>query len=138
VWLLAAIGLAIAEIFTSTFVLLMFAIGALVTAGVAAVGAPIPVQAIAFALTSALALWAVRPTLRRHLVRGGPNTPMGVEAIEGSTGVVLEQVDADQGLVKLEGETWRARAYDGTQVIPVGERVRVIEIKGATAMVWKD
>ena len=63
---------------------------------------------------------------------------MGLEAIEGSTGVVLEEIDESHGLIKIEGELWRARPYDATQVIPAGEHVRVVEIKGATAMVWRD
>ena len=41
-------------------------------------------------------------------------------------------------MVKIEGELWRARPYDATQIFAAGERVRVVEIKGATAMVWRD
>jgi membrane protein implicated in regulation of membrane protease activity len=33
---------------------------------------------------------------------------------------------------------WSARAYDATQVFEPGDRVRVIEVKGVTAMVWRD
>ena len=61
-----------------------------------------------------------------------------VAAIEGTSCLVLERVDADHGLVKIDGETWRARSFDGTQAYEPGDRVRVIEVKGATAMVWKD
>jgi membrane protein implicated in regulation of membrane protease activity len=61
-----------------------------------------------------------------------------VEAIEGSAGLVLEQVDTDHGLVKIDGEMWTARSYDATQVMEPGERVRVVEVRGATAMVWRD
>jgi membrane protein implicated in regulation of membrane protease activity len=138
IWLLAAVGLAIAEIFTGTFVLLMFSAGAFAAALAAGLDAPVFAQAVIFAVVSALALVGLRPVLRRHLHLGGAQTPMGVEAIEGSTGLVLEDVDAERGLVKIEGETWRARAYDATQVIPAGERVRIIQIKGATALVWRD
>jgi membrane protein implicated in regulation of membrane protease activity len=137
-WVLVAILAVVAEVFTSTFVLLMFGIGALAAAGAAGLGAPLWAQVLVFGGVSGLALFGIRPLLRRHLHLGGANTPMGVEAIEGSTGLVLEQVDADQGLIKIDGETWRAKAYDATQVIPAGERVRVIEIKGATALVWRD
>ena len=59
-------------------------------------------------------------------------------AIEGSTGLVLERVDSDHGMIKIEGELWTARAYDATEVFQPGERVRVIEVKGATAMVWRE
>ena len=56
----------------------------------------------------------------------------------GRDGLVIEAVDHDSGQIKIDGEMWRARPYDATQTFAVGDRVRVIEIKGATAMVWKD
>jgi len=138
VWLLVAVALAIAEVFTTTFVLIMFAAGALAAAIAAAADAPIALQGVLFAVVSALALWMVRPVLRRHLEQVGADARIGMAAIEGSTALVLEQVDADHGMIKIEGELWRARSYDGTQVFEPGERVRVIEIKGATAMVWRE
>ena len=140
VWLLAAVALAIAEMFTGTFVLLAFAAGALAAAGADALGANLPVDAAVFTAVSVLALLGLRPILRRHRQRGfAPDgRRIGVEAIEGATGVVLERIDAAGGQVKIDGEVWSARAYDSTQVISAGERVRVIEIDGATALVWRD
>jgi len=137
-WLLVAVGLAVAEVFTGTFVLIMLAAGGLAAAATAALGGELWAQGLVFAIVSALALVMVRPTIRRHLDTSGPDAQIGLAAIEGSTCVVLEHVDADHGLVKIEGETWRARSYDGTQEFEPGERVRVIEVKGATAMVWRD
>nr|WP_240947921.1 NfeD family protein [Planosporangium mesophilum] len=137
-WLAVAVGLAIAEAFTGTFVLIMLAAGALAAAGTAAVGGELWAQGLVFAVVSALALVAVRPALKRRFDHHGEDSSIGLAAIEGSTGTVLERVDADSGLVKIEGEMWRARSYDGTQEFEPGERVRVIEVKGATAMVWKD
>jgi membrane protein implicated in regulation of membrane protease activity len=137
-WLVVAVGLGIAEVFTGTFVLLMLAGGALAAAATAAVGGELWAQGLVFALVSALALVLVRPALRRRLDQSDAGAPIGLAAIEGSTGIVLERVDADHGLVKVEGEMWRARSFDGTQEFEPGERVRVIEVKGATAMVWKD
>jgi membrane protein implicated in regulation of membrane protease activity len=137
-WLLVAVGLAVAEVFTGTFVLIMLAAGGLAAAATAALGGELWAQGLVFAIVSALALVVVRPTIRRHLDTSGPDAQIGLAAIEGSTCVVLEHVDADHGLVKIEGETWRARSYDGTQEFEPGDRVRVIEVKGATAMVWRD
>jgi membrane protein implicated in regulation of membrane protease activity len=138
VWLVLGVALVVAEVVTTTFVLLMFAIGAFAAAGAAALGANEPVQAIVFAVVSALSFVAVRPTLRRYMRRDERDTQMGVEAIEGSMALVMESVDNDSGMIKIDGELWRARPYDVTQTFEKGERVRVIEIKGATAMVWKD
>ena len=137
-WLVAGVILAIAEVFTSTFVLVMFAVGAFAAAAVAALGLPIWLQAATFAAVSVAAVVSVRPMIQRHLHNSSDPASLGLAAIEGAAGLVLERIDADHGLVKIEGEMWSARPYDTTQVIEPGERVRVIEIKGATALVWKE
>lgn len=138
IWLVAGIVLVVAELFTTTFVLLMLAAGAFAAAATAALGVGLVGEGIVFATVSALALFGVRPALRQHLRHHDRDTPMGLDAIEGSTGLVLEDIDESHGLVKIEGELWRARPYDATQAIPAGEHVRVVEIKGATVMVWRD
>lgn len=138
IWLIAAVVFAVAEAFTTTFVLLMFAAGALAAAGAAALDASVLTQGIVFGVVSGLALVAVRPLARRHIGRGAAPEAIGVEAIVGSPGIAMERIDADRGLVKIEGDTWTARAYDATQVIEPGERIQVVEIRGATAMVWRD
>jgi membrane protein implicated in regulation of membrane protease activity len=137
-WLLTGVILAIAEVFTSTFVLVMFAVGAFAAAALAALGLPIWLQVAAFGAVSVAAVIGVRPVLQQHLRRSSDSAPLGLAAIEGAAGLVLERVDADHGLVKVEGEMWSARPYDATEVFEPGERVRVIEIKGATALVWKE
>lgn len=138
VWLVVGVTLVVAELFTTTFVLLMLAAGAFAAAGAAALGVGPVGEGIVFAVVSALALWGVRPALRQHMRGNESETPMGLHAIEGSNCLVVEDIDDEHGMVKIEGELWRARPYDATQVIPAGERVRVMEIKGATVMVWKD
>ncbi|MBA2794086.1 MAG: NfeD family protein, partial [Thermoleophilaceae bacterium] len=56
-------------------------------------------------------------------------------ALVGGSAVVLERVDVDGGLVKLQGETWTARSYDEDEVMEPGARVHVMKIEGATALV---
>ncbi|WP_433528985.1 NfeD family protein [Micromonospora sp. CA-263727] len=139
-WIVLGVLLAIAEIFTATLFLIMFAVGAFAAAGAAALGAPVGVQAVVFAAVSALTVLAARPVIQRHRLSAmeSGDTPFGIEAIEGSTALVLEQVDSDRGMVKIDGEMWSARAYDATQVLAPGERVQVIQVKGAVALVWRD
>lgn len=139
-WIVLGVVLAVAEIFTATLFLIMFAVGAFAAAGAAALGAPVAVQAVVFAVVSALTVLAARPTIQRHrrsAVESG-ETPFGVEAIEGSTALVLEAVDADRGMVKIDGEMWSARSYDATQAFVPGDRVQVIQVRGAVALVWRD
>ncbi|GIJ23773.1 membrane protein [Micromonospora lutea] len=139
-WIVLGVVLAVAEVFTATLFLIMFAVGAFAAAGAAALGASVPVQAVVFAVVSALTVFAARPVIQRHKQTSSDSdtTTFGIEAIEGSTALVLEQVDADRGMVKIDGEVWSARAYDATQVLAPGERVQVIQVKGAVALVWRD
>src|SRR5436309_3158281 len=100
----------------------MFAAGALAAAAAAALGLPVWVQALVFAAVSAAALAGVRPLIQRHFHRSSDPAPVGLAAIEGAAGLVLERVDIDHGLIKIEGEMWSARPYDATQVMEPGER----------------
>ncbi|MFR9778321.1 NfeD family protein [Micromonospora sp. MS34] len=139
-WIVLGVVLAVAEIFTTTLFLIMFAAGAFAAAGAAALGAPVALQAVIFAVVSALTVAVVRPVIRRHALPAleSGEQPFGVEAIEGATALVLEPVDAERGLVKIDGELWSARSYDATQSYAAGERVQVIKVRGATALVWQD
>ena len=103
-----------------------------------AIGLPLWAQLIVFGGVTAATLGLVRPAITARLSRAEEAAQMGLAEIEGGIGLVLETVDLDHGLIKIEGETWSARSYDATQVIEKGERVRVIEIKGATALVWRE
>ena len=139
-WIVLAIALAIGEAFTATFLIIFFAAGALAAAGAAALGAPVLLQAIVFAVVSALSVGAIRPIIMKHqrsALESG-EMPFGIEAIEGSAATVIEEVDTDRGLVKIDGELWTARAFDHTEKYLPGQRVRVIKVRGATAIVWRD
>jgi membrane protein implicated in regulation of membrane protease activity len=136
VWILLGAALAVAEIFTTTLFLLMFSAGALAAAGAAALGAPIPVQGGVFVVVSALTLAAVRPALLRHLHRSGP-VEMGLETMRGAPAVVVEQVGAGHGMVRIDGELWQARALEDS-VYPPGEMVRIVDISEGTVVVWQE
>ncbi len=138
IWLIAGVLLAIAELFTLDFVLIMLASGALAAAAARLREVPIPIQVLIFAIVSGLGLFAVRPAIKKRLHRGADPAVMGIEALEGTEVTVGERVEPDGGMVKIGGELWRARPFDATQVFEVGDQVRVIEVKGATALVWKD
>ena len=97
-------------------------------------------QVIVFALVSGLSVGAVRPIIIRHArsaLEAG-ETPFGLEAMEGSHGMVLEEVNADSGMIKIDGELWQARSFDGNEKYLPGERVRVLRVRGASAIVWRD
>jgi membrane protein implicated in regulation of membrane protease activity len=138
IWLIVGVVLAVAELFTLDFVLIMLGAGAFAAALTAVLSGPVPVQLGVFAVVSALGLVAVRPAIRRRLHRGAEPAVMGVDAIEGTEATVVEEVAEGRGMVKIGGELWSARPYDVTQTFTTGTQVRVVEIRGATALVWKE
>ncbi|MGW1044131.1 NfeD family protein [Streptomyces sp. NPDC002547] len=135
IWLIIAAVLAVAEIFTLTAALGMLSAAAVVTAGSAAVGLPLPFQFLVFAAVSTVTVLFVRPLALRHVLQ--PQTArFGVDALVGKTANVVSEVTGVGGRVRIDGEEWTARAYDDTLVIPAGKTVDVIEISGATAIVY--
>jgi membrane protein implicated in regulation of membrane protease activity len=135
-WAIAAGVLAAGEAATATLVLGPLALAAAVAAIVAAAGGDIAFQVVAFLIASVGALAVLRPVARRHL-KTPPHIRTGTAALIGCSATVLEQVDRDGGRVKIGGEIWSARSYDQDEVIEPGDRVEVLQIDGATALVAK-
>jgi membrane protein implicated in regulation of membrane protease activity len=136
IWVVAACVLAVGEIATTSFFLGPFAGGAVVAAVVSVAGGGWTVSAIVFLVISILLLLFVRPIARRH-IRQPPLLRTGAAALVGRQGLVLERIANDEstGTARIDGEVWTARAFDDDRVIEPGERVHVIEIRGATALV---
>lgn len=137
-WLVAGMVLLGAEVVTGTFVLLMLGGGALAAAvAAAALGLGLAGSAVVFAVASVLLL-AARSPLRRRLERRTPHSPTRTEALVGGPATVVAQVDGHGGRVRIGDDEWSARSFDGTQVIESGQRVTVVQISGATALVLAD
>ena len=134
IWMIAAGALAVGEIFSLSFFLGPVAVAAVLAAVAALAGAGAALQIVVFTLASAASLLLLRPIARRHL-----HTPAqirtGTAALIGERAVVIDQVDANGGTVKLKGEVWTARTYDEDEVLEPGARVHVMKIEGATALV---
>ena len=133
-WILLAVIFAAGEVMTLGFFLAPFAAGALLGAAADLAGAGATVSILVFLISSALFFGLLRPVARRHL-RTPAELRTGTAALVGKTATVTTRVDAGGGAVKLEGEIWTARPYDGDEVYEPGSRVHVIEIQGATALV---
>ena len=137
VWAIAALLLAIGEIFTpGLFFLGPIAIGAAVTALVSLAGPPIWLQLLVFAGTAGASLLLLRPIARAHLSMP-PAIRTGTAALQGARALVLQRVDQNGGRVRIGGEEWSARAYMPDQVLEPGTQVEVVKIEGATALVYE-
>jgi membrane protein implicated in regulation of membrane protease activity len=135
IWLIVAAVLGVAEVMTATLAFGLVAVAALAGAGVGAIGGNPALQFGAFALVSAGGLGLVRPFAMRH-VRQPPLLRTGTAALVGRSAYVLDEVTALGGRVRIGGEEWSARPYDETLTIPKGSTVDVMQIEGATALVY--
>jgi membrane protein implicated in regulation of membrane protease activity len=135
IWLIIAAVLGFVEIMTTTLAFGLVAVGALVAAVTGAVGGNAALQFGAFVVASGLGLGVARPFALRH-VRQPPMLRTGTAALVGRSAYVLEEVNAHAGKVRIGGELWSARSYDETLVIPPGKTVDVMQIEGATALVY--
>lgn len=134
VWLAIASALAVSEMFTLDLTLLMLSVGAL--AGVV-VGIVLPgviwLQIVVAVVVALACLTLVRPRFLRRL-HPGLGYRSSVDKLVGSTGTTIHEVTASAGEVKVAGEIWSARSYDG-EPIAAGVEVDVFEIDGVIALV---
>ena len=138
IWLVFALGLGAAEALTGDMSLLMLGGGALAAAASSALlDFPVWVDGIVFLLVSVLLLLVVRPIMRRRL-SGGTGLPEPAKALEGRHALVLNRVTHQQGQVKLDGEVWTARPLNEEDSYEPGDQVTVMQIDGATALVWRE
>lgn len=137
IWLIAACVLGVGEMHQGGFYLAPFAVGAALAAVVGLIGVGALLSAIVFVVASAIVFATLRPVAQRHR-RLPPSIRTGAAALVGRPAIVLERIANDEGVgcVKIDGgEVWTARSYDEHEVIDAGERVEVVEIRGATALV---
>src|SRR5580700_4070689 len=135
VWLIVAAVLGVAEVVTITFAFGILAVAAVVAAVVGAFHLDLGVQLAAFVVTAGAGLGFVRPIALRHL-KQPPVLRTGTAALVGRSAIVLEEVTEHGGRGRIDGEVWTSRPYDESLVIPVGAKVDVLRIKGASALVY--
>ncbi len=137
VWLTAAVLLVAGELAVpGTFILIPFGISAGVAAALAFAGAPVWIGWLVFVgLGAALfsMFWKMgRASMRRMTRPEGA----GADRLLGAKGTVLEHIPAGpstSGLVRLDGETWRAVA-DGDDIAPETV-VEVLGVRGTRVVV---
>ena len=135
-WLLAGVGLMIAEMIAPGFWLMSVAVGcfAASVAGLLPLGVVTQVAALAGGTVASLAL--LRPFLLRRFQRGHVRTNM--DALIGKTAIVTQRIGPQgMGRLMVEGEDWRAMSLDDAAVEP-GTRVIVVEVDGTTLKVDRE
>ena len=134
-WVIAAVVLAIGEIFTpGLFFLGPVAVAAALAAIAAVAGAGTVISSLVFIAAALASLLFLRPIARRH-VHMPAISRTGTAALVGNKGVVTRRIDAAGGRVRIGGEEWTARPFLDGESFDEGQSVEVVEIKGATALV---
>lgn len=136
IWLVLACLLGLGEMHQGGFYLAPFAIGAGLATVVALLGVGAALSGVVFLVSSGIVFATLRPVARRHR-RMPPSIRTGAAALVGKRALVLERIANEEGVgcVRIDSEVWTARSYDEDEVIDAGERVEVVEIRGATALV---
>lgn len=148
-WIVLGVSLIVAEIFTLGFVLFWFGIGALAAAFLGYLGFGIGVQFLVFTAVSVILTMLSRRILHhKFLTEGGENIKTGVDSLPGQIGTVIgaSKGTLKAGEVKVFGSTWTAFPEAGEQPLLEGEKVEVVEVKGASIYVrrvrelpeWRD
>ena len=134
-WLILGVLFLIAEIFTPSFFIMWFGIGAFAAMLVAFLFEnSVLYQSIAFILVSLILVLFTRKLAQK--MSGKPSRLIVQDEMIGRIGVVTETITADggKGFVRIDKEIWRARSRS-EQEIPVGAKIKVIELKGVTVTV---
>ena len=119
VWLIVAAVLGVAELVTTTLAFGLIAVAALVAAVAGAFHLDFAIQIVAFVVAAGAGLGFIRPIAMRH-IKQPPLLRTGTAALVGRPAIVIAEVTGDGGRVRIGGEEWSSRAYDESQVIPVG------------------
>jgi len=138
VWSALILLFIIIEVFTLDATFLMIALGSVGGLVSSFFAVPVWGQITIAAVLAVLLIFGVRPPLLRKLRKGGDPTLSNIDALLGSSGTVASEFVDGTGYVKLaNGETWtsRALATAASAALHPGDRVVVVSIDGATAVV---
>ncbi len=137
-WLIATVVLSVIEIFTMGLVTIWFAAGAAVALLLAVIDVPVAVQVAVFIIVSIVVLVLVRPIATKHFNNKLNKT--NIDAIIGRKLIAKTDIDNlhGTGKVDMDGSTWLAVSTVDNIVIPAGEEVRVVEVRGAKLIVERE
>ncbi len=132
VWILVALVLFIAEVFTPGFLFACFAVACLVSGFAAFLGIGAKGQILAFSIATLAGFVALRPILMaKYSSRRRIKT--NVDALVGKKCRVSETIDpaSGKGRALVEGDDWKATSVDDT-IIQAGQKAIVVKVQGTT------
>ena len=135
IWLAVLVVCVGIEIATMGLTTIWFAGGALVSAILAALNAPLWLQIVAFFVVSLILLYLTRPVAVKYFNKDRVKT--NVESLIGRQAIVISEIDNLQGIgqVTVGGQDWSARSVKDDVQLPVGSVVVVRSVSGVKLIV---
>ncbi|MDK2945179.1 MAG: hypothetical protein PWQ24_1894, partial [Mesotoga sp.] len=124
-----------AEILTPTFFSLWFSIGSFLAGLAAMFSLGLGWQVLIFASSSTFLVLLSRP-IAKKLSKGDSPKKMYIDGMVGSLGRVTVEINPvmEKGMVRIEGEDWRATSANG-EIIPVDTVVKIVRLEGTLVYV---
>ena len=136
VWLIISGLFLVLEMITVGFLVFWLAIGALFAMLVSFFTSNLIIQTTVFVISSTILIFVTKPFVKKF---GQVQNPISTNfySIIGKIGIVTTEINSvnSTGQIKIDGEIWSATCKDSSSVIPMGTKVKVLEIKGVKAIV---
>ena len=139
IWLGVAVLFALIEITIvgGSFIILPWAISAVVTAILAFYDVPIEVQWAVFVFGGALAFAGLYKWAQRFMRENTMDPGVGADRLVGLTAIVTTPINPEdtdrRGRITVQGEVWGVA--DPARAFPEGERVRITAMKGTRVLI---
>lgn len=112
VWAILALICLLTELFTGSFYILCFALGA-ASAAIASPYCEGYVQLIVFIIVSSISIFLVRPLVVHWMHQDKDYIPSNADAIIGRVAIVSQDIPANGfGRVAIDGDDWKATAQE--------------------------
>ncbi len=138
IWAIAALVLFVIEMFTASFAVICLSLGAFAASIASYFGANIKIELIVFSVVTLLSFIIVRPLALKMFAKKSKTVATNSDAMLGQTVIVTEKIDvvANTGLVKINGEIWRACTNDDS-ILEIGDRAQIEKIDSTVLIIKK-
>lgn len=125
----------IIEIFTFSFFAASVAVGFFISAIFNYAGFNNEWQIYSFSIGVIVTFFAIRPLFNK-IAYNSDKKATNQNAMIGKTAVVTENIDRDKGtgLVRLDGDIWKAKTY-GEDIIEINQEVEIVNIDSIVIIV---
>lgn len=138
IWLILSGVFLICEIFTVSFLLFWFGIGAFFALLTSLVTDSILIQVLVFTISTTLMVIFMKPLVKKFF-KENEEVKSNTESLIGKNGIVIKEINniESKGQIKVNGELWSAFSENPTEIIEAGSTVCIEDIRGVKLKVKK-